>query len=145
MITVAQALTIPQLCEESHQTASDKGWWEEECNVGEKLMLIVTELAEAMEDVRNSDIDISKMYFEIKDPQFADEIGRVVPATDYLWDLFWKNPQHYKPVGFPSELADVLIRIGDLCGFLGINLDQAVQAKFVYNKTRKYRHGGKLA
>lgn len=52
---------------------------------------------------------------------------------------------HGKPCGFPSELADVVIRIGDLCGYLGINLENAVATKMAYNATRPYRHGGKKA
>ena len=49
-----------------------------------------------------------------------------------------------KPEGLPSELADVLIRIGDMCGALNIDLDAAVRAKLAYNRTR-HRHGGKRA
>lgn len=48
-----------------------------------------------------------------------------------------------KPEGFAIELADVLIRVLDLCGLLGIDIDDAVRRKHEYNKTRPYRHGGK--
>jgi NTP pyrophosphatase (non-canonical NTP hydrolase) len=44
-----------------------------------------------------------------------------------------------------EELADVLIRIFDLCGSRDWNLEDAVRAKMDFNKTRPYRHGGKLA
>jgi NTP pyrophosphatase (non-canonical NTP hydrolase) len=44
-----------------------------------------------------------------------------------------------------EELADVVIRIFDLCGSRGWNLEKAVRTKMEYNKTRPYRHGGKLA
>lgn len=50
-----------------------------------------------------------------------------------------------KPIGFPSEIADIVIRIGDLCGYLGIDLDAAVIEKMAFNATRPYRHGGKVA
>ena len=49
-----------------------------------------------------------------------------------------------KPEGFPIELADIVIRIADLCGYLGINLDEAVRYKGDYNSNRPYRHGGKV-
>jgi len=43
--------TINELSKEVHQNAVDKGWWEdkESFNVAEKLMLIVSEVSEAME------------------------------------------------------------------------------------------------
>ncbi len=48
-----------------------------------------------------------------------------------------------KPCGFPSELADIVIRVGDTAKALGIDLERAVQEKMAYNKTRKFKHGGK--
>lgn len=50
-----------------------------------------------------------------------------------------------KPVGLPSELADVAIRLMNLASMLGIDLEQAIRRKHVYNLTRPHRHGGKLA
>ena len=44
-----------------------------------------------------------------------------------------------------EEFADVLIRIFDLCGHNNLDLEQAVTRKMEFNKTRSYRHGGKLA
>jgi NTP pyrophosphatase (non-canonical NTP hydrolase) len=44
-----------------------------------------------------------------------------------------------------EELADVLIRVFDLCGRRGWDLARAVTDKMAYNKTRSYRHGNKLA
>lgn len=48
-----------------------------------------------------------------------------------------------KPEGIPIELADVIIRIFDYCGYAGIDIDAAITQKHEYNKTRPYRHGGK--
>lgn len=48
-----------------------------------------------------------------------------------------------KPSGFPTELADVVIRALDLAEALGIKLESAIIAKHNYNATRPYRHGGK--
>lgn len=42
-----------------------------------------------------------------------------------------------------EELADVIIRIFDLCGEEDIDLEEAVLKKMEYNKTRTYKHGGK--
>jgi len=48
-----------------------------------------------------------------------------------------------KPEGFPSELADIIIRVFDLCGFMGIDITKVVRQKMLYNHTRSYKHGGK--
>lgn len=50
-----------------------------------------------------------------------------------------------KPLGFGIELADVVIRVADLCGHLGIDLDYCVRVKSEFNERRPYRHGGKKA
>lgn len=49
-----------------------------------------------------------------------------------------------KPEGLVAELADAVIRIADICGHLGVDLEQAIQEKMAYNRTRPYKHGGKL-
>ena len=43
---------MSRLC---HRIAVEKGFWDERRNIGEALMLIVTELAEAMEAYRTQD------------------------------------------------------------------------------------------
>ena len=44
---------------------------------------------------------------------------------------------------FSEELADVLIRVLDCAGGLGIDLDRCVREKMEKNRHRGYRHGGK--
>ena len=50
-----------------------------------------------------------------------------------------------KPCGFPSEMADIIIRVLDICAAFDIDIDGEVLAKMQYNQTRPYRHGGKRA
>ena len=47
--------TLNELSELCHAIAVEKGFWDEERNIGEALMLIVTELAEAMESHRREE------------------------------------------------------------------------------------------
>ncbi|MDO8581164.1 MAG: nucleotide pyrophosphohydrolase [Candidatus Omnitrophota bacterium] len=47
--------SLNQLAQTCHRIAVEKGFWEKERNIGEALMLIVTELAEAMEAHRHQD------------------------------------------------------------------------------------------
>lgn len=49
--------SLNELCELCHSIAKEKGFWETERNIGEALMLVVTEIAEAMEGYRHQDQD----------------------------------------------------------------------------------------
>ena len=49
--------TLKEYCEICHSIAREKGFWDKERNIGEALMLVVTELAEAMEGYRHQDDD----------------------------------------------------------------------------------------
>ena len=42
---------------------------------------------------------------------------------------------------FQEELADVLIRVFDLAGWLGIDLDEVVKKKMAFNQMRPHKHG----
>lgn len=50
-----------------------------------------------------------------------------------------------KPEGLGSEIADIVIRCGDICAQLGIDLEREVREKQVYNRTRPHMNGGKKA
>lgn len=47
------------------------------------------------------------------------------------------------PANFAEELADVVIRVLDLAGGLGIDMDREVHRKLAKNRMREHRHGGK--
>jgi len=47
--------SLNELAEICHAIAKSKGFWDEKRNIGEALMLMVTELAEAMEAYRHQD------------------------------------------------------------------------------------------
>ena len=98
--------------------AKGKGWWDgamlDPNTLGAKLALIHSEVSEALECVRDGEM------------------------TGYL-----DATKDGKPEGLPFELADVVVRVADLCGALGIDLDEAVTTKMAFNATRKHRHGGR--
>ncbi|MGD9678405.1 MAG: hypothetical protein AB7V16_08690 [Vulcanibacillus sp.] len=105
--------TIKTLIKESHETAINKGWYEEPLSFGERIALVHTELAEALEEYRDGR-GIREIYYEGE-----------------------------KPCGIPIELADVLLRVFSICGSLDVDLETALKVKMAYNKTRPYKHGGK--
>ena len=113
-------MEIRELCEQAHTNARAHGFWDDYINandattekarsqainnaISSRLMLIVSELAEALEELRKDDKDKFRM-----------------------------------------ELADVLIRTGDLLGGLRIDIDPYLKAKMAENKLRPWMHGKKL-
>lgn len=119
-------MTIDEMVKAAHENSKAKGWWDNCCVesgellldcvkvlVPEKLCLIHSEVSEALEDYRE---------------------GAMMCMTSL---------ETGKPTGFPSELADILIRVADLAGALCIDLEAEVKQKMAYNATRPHRHGGK--
>ena len=49
-----------------------------------------------------------------------------------------------KPEGIAVELADCVLRILDWAGLMGVDMASILMMKHEYNKTRAYKHGGKL-
>lgn len=125
-------MELSEIASEIHQTAVDHGWWEgvetaEEIHqdIGIKLLLAHSEISEAVEDWRGM--------------ESLETLNLI---------LFRENEQgtgFTKPVGFPTEIADTIIRLLDLAQFIGIDIERVILDKMEYNKTRSYRHEGKSA
>jgi NTP pyrophosphatase (non-canonical NTP hydrolase) len=129
---------MKNLIEKSHATAKEKGFWDTERNVSEMLMLIVSELAEAQEALR-------KDHFAEKtiSQQLHQDIELDRTDEEFLFKtLTWKTAfeTHVKS-SFEDEVADVAIRLFDLCGGLGIDLEKHIELKMKYNSMRGYKHG----
>jgi len=106
-----------------HKRAKEKGFWDTPFNLGEKLMLITSELGEALEADRNdkyADVDLFYSEVEHKGLKEAFEIS----IKDTLED----------------ELADVFIRLLDLAAGLEINIDWHIKKKMEYNRLRSMLH-----
>ena len=43
-----------------------------------------------------------------------------------------------------EEMADIAIRLFDMCEYLGVDLEKEILKKQNANKVRGYRHGGKV-
>jgi NTP pyrophosphatase (non-canonical NTP hydrolase) len=94
-----------------HKASFDAGWWADKdgndtrtnpLTFSNKLMLIVSEIAEAMEGDRKDCPDDKLPHRDMRE----------------------------------VELADAMIRIGDLAGAYNMNLGAAVVEKMAYNATR---------
>ena len=93
-----------------HADNRAKGFWANPRPLTETTMLIVTELAEAVEEER------------------AGRAG--------VW-----YADNGKPEGIDIELIDALIRLLDLLGSRGVDVDELLAIKRDYNASRPARHG----
>ena len=104
-----EGMKISEMQQQAWQNSENHGFHDNN-DIPTKLMLIVAEAAEALEDNRS---------------------GAMAEAI----------LESGKPTGFASELADIVIRVGDLAGIVGIDLEAAVVRKMNYNAGRPYKHG----
>ncbi len=93
-------MRIRDLCMMAHENAKLKGFWDEPREFGTLIALIHSELSEALEAHRKSEVEM-----------------------------------------VAEELADVAIRLFDLCGASDINLEAEIERKMEINRTRPRLHG----
>jgi NTP pyrophosphatase (non-canonical NTP hydrolase) len=106
--------------------AKSKGF-EKSGSLGESLMLVVSELSEALEADRKNKwcIDVVALEDLYKENDHIEIYKNVVRGT------------------VEEEIADALLRLFGLAGFYEIDLDWHITAKMEYNKTRPYKCGKK--
>ena len=93
---------LNDIVKESYDIAVKHGWWDNGRPFPQTVMMIITELSEAVQEDRKG--NRKKMY---------------------------------------EELADTFIRLCDLCGSLGIDIESEISKKMEYNKKRPYKHDRK--
>ncbi len=128
-------MEIKELMLAIHQTNIEKGFWEDKANrnVGEVLMLCVSELAEALEAHRKNkkaDLHAYQQAVAALSPQEKLDGKAINPIFK----------THIKD-SFEDEIADTVIRLFDMSEAFGIDLEWHVQQKLAYNKSREHKHG----
>ena len=124
---------INELAKQVHQNAKDHGFFDKEKNIGEMLCLIHSEVSEALE------ADRKDMYFNKR-----MEYQPITVVNGWVSDIdFIKAFKQYCKGTFEEEMADIVIRVMDLCAFKGIDLEAHIKAKMRYNSLREYKHGKK--
>lgn len=128
---------INKLADAIYLANKEKGFWpkDKDRNIGEALMLVTSELGEAMEAHRSNRHANYEAYEDVFE-SIASEIND--PYGDLAHECAFKA--HIKDT-FEDELADAVIRILDLCGGLGINIGRHIYMKVAFNATRPLRHG----
>jgi NTP pyrophosphatase (non-canonical NTP hydrolase) len=113
-------MNLRELQQECYRIAAEKGWHDDDesppspVRMMTWMALIHSEVSEAVEDIRK------------------ERISTVLCRPDN------------KPAGLASELADVIIRTLDTATALGFDMEAEISRKLEYNKTRTYKHGGKV-
>ena len=131
-------MNISKIIQEHHAMMIEKGFYDcEECqgigymmdgedcsvchgskinsnkNIGELLMLIVSELGEALEAHRNNRFADTKKYDEFLNAKFySEDVKQKTLLREFQINI--KNI-------FEDEIADVFLRLFDLCGYLEID------------------------
>lgn len=131
-------LNINEFVKEVGENAINHGWLDQERSFGELIALCHSELSEALEEFRDG-MDFTDEYYTCKIPYGCAldcKSGGDITQCD--------GCEYAKPEGIPAELADTVIRIFDICHHYGIDLEAAIIKKHEFNKTRPYKHGGKV-
>ncbi|MBA4274064.1 MAG: hypothetical protein C0436_00260 [Alphaproteobacteria bacterium] len=125
---------LNELCDAAHDNAVLKGFYERNRELPELLMLVVSELSEAMEVDRRPEAQGSMALLNdwARGYAYKDNWDDSATAENYRCDIRGTVPE---------EIADAFIRLFDLCGYLGIDIDAHVTAKMKYNATRPPKHG----
>lgn len=132
MDVAKQEQPLTTLSRAAHSNAVDHDFWDDPApEFGTSIALVHTEVTEAFEEWRHGE-DFTTVYWKHAN-------GSIVSHPEDF------PPDEVKPEGIPIELADILIRVFDIAGRYGIDLDTAVAQKMAYNTTRPSRHGGKRA
>lgn len=136
-------MNLSELVKTAYEITASKGFHAVPSTFGDRISLCHTELSEAMEAFRTLD---NNSYDAIREPIYkSSQSGQLTrAASEYKLNSEGTDSLVLnKPEGVWSELADTVIRIADMCGVYGIDLEAAVEEKLAYNRTRPHMHGNK--
>lgn len=122
---------LNQLSDKIRRENQKKGFDLKDVQLGTQLMLVVSELSEALEAERKGKHCSPETITDIDDDL----------------DLGLFNPVRFENEvkdTFEDEIADSIIRLLDICAYLHIDIDAHVRTKLAYNKTREHKHGKKF-
>jgi hypothetical protein len=126
---------LNRIRDRAFEYAEKQGFHERPINLRERLKLAVSELSESLEADRNERW--------CGDPLVEVECtGRSINLLERAPGVITKQEYEKKIRGtVEEELADAIIRLADIAGIYGIDLDWHIKAKMAYNETRPRLHG----
>jgi len=121
-------IELNKLSETIHEANVKKGFYDDPIETGTKLMLVVSELAEALEaDRKGNKAKVAQFDILVESGHygFAEAFKATIKDT------------------FEDEIADAMIRLFDLAGFYKLDIEKHIALKLQYNATRPPKHGKK--
>ena len=126
-------MTICDVVAEAHKIAREKGWHQS---------LATQALSDGSEASAAALKEIAALRFGAWMGLIMSEAAEALEAFRSHGLSSWRG-ETGKPEGVASELADIVIRVGDVCGALQIDLEDAIMSKMEFNRSRSFRHGNK--
>ena len=114
-------INFNEIAREIFEGNKRRGFTENE--IGTDLMLIVSELGEALEADRKS--------------KYADAQSYRLAGDTFIKENF----ECFIKDTLEDEIADAIIRLLDFVGRRGIDIDFHITEKLKYNETRAFKHG----
>ena len=115
-------MNLNELRDEAYSIAKANGWHEEEHSDSHWLMLIITEIAEAVQaDRKDKHADAASFN------EYQTYYGSFLPSEETREIRFKEDFEAYIKNTVEDELADVMIRCLDLAGLRGFDLRGAVK------------------
>jgi NTP pyrophosphatase (non-canonical NTP hydrolase) len=108
-------MDIEKEIKENYEIAKSKGFYPEDSKIEDHLMGIVSELGEAYEAHRGGKFAFVGLYNE-------DSLDYFI-THKYKEAQYIKHYKNYLSGTFEDEIADVFIRLFNLCGWLNIDVD----------------------
>lgn len=129
-----------------HEANKAKGFWEEEVPTGTLLMMVTSELGEAMDAVRSNKFSNYEGYSadSIEGGRQMEE-EKIKPGSlehhDRANQVFMEAFKANIKDTYEDEIADAMIRLYDLAGAQNIDLDFHISQKLKFNSLRPKKHG----
>lgn len=111
-------MDLNKLRDESFEIAKAHGWHDEELPDETYLMLIITEIAEAVQaDRKDKHADVAKFK------EYQTYYGTFLPSEEIRTIRFREDFEAYIKNSVEDELSDIIIRCLDFAALRGVSLD----------------------
>ena len=127
---------LNKACAQIHKQNKEKGFYDDKRQIGTLLMLMVSELSEAMEADRKGKYADMEEFESLKDLDTG--LPRKLIDQD---ELFKDRFERCIKDTYEDEIADTFIRLMDHVGYLEIDIEKHIELKLKYNSLRPHKQG----